>query len=58
MGEIDFTDEDLDRLDAPAKEGMRRAKAGELNLQPAPKGPRPPAPRSLPKLDDSKITKP
>jgi hypothetical protein len=52
MGEIDWTDEDLEQLRAALKEGTRRAKAGELGpLQPAPKGPRPPAPRSLPKLD-------
>jgi hypothetical protein len=52
MGALDFTDEEMKLIEEGFKSGERRRKAGELNLQPPPPGPRPPAPRSLPKLQD------
>jgi len=55
MGEIDFTDQDLDRLKAAGEKGLKLAESGKLGpLEPAPKE-YPPAPRTLPRLDDSKI---
>jgi len=55
MGEIDLTDEYLEHLSEVGKRSQELAKAGKLGPLQPPKE-HGPAPRTLPKLDDSKIT--